>query len=213
MRRRFRWAIPLALTGFSVTGVDKTKFLLDMARGKARSARVRVERVQADMRDFVRAGAFVFAISMLTSFGYFDDKDQDSMVLTNVFDSPRPGGVCLLELIGEETLSRIYRPTTSDRLADASILVQRRDVVDGWSRLRNEWILIRNGRSRTFRFYHSIYSGQELRELLEQAGFENVELFGSLAGSEYGVNAQRLIAIGRKLGSDKHLTPRPRRYR
>jgi hypothetical protein len=44
----------------------------------------------------------------------------------------------------------------------------------------------------------SIYSGQELKDLLVRAEFAEVTLFGDLDGSRYGPHADRLIALGRK---------------
>jgi hypothetical protein len=42
---------------------------------------------------------------------------------------------------------------------------------------------------------HWIYSGRELRALLQQAGFRDVRLFGDLDGRSYGLDATRLIAV------------------
>lgn len=66
-----------------------------------------------DMRDFVRADAFDLVLSMFTSFGYFDDKNEDLQVLRHISNSLRSGGVCLIEVMGKECLARIYQPTTS----------------------------------------------------------------------------------------------------
>ena len=44
----------------------------------------------------------------------------------------------------------------------------------------------------------SLYSGAELRNLLEAAGFIGVRLYGHLTGSPYNHKAQRLIAVARK---------------
>jgi hypothetical protein len=77
-------------------------------------------------------------------------------------------------------------------------LVQRGEIFDDWTRIRAEWILIRRGRARTFAFHHTVYSGQELRERMEKAGFVDVRLYGDLDGSDYGLDARRLIAVGRK---------------
>ncbi len=60
------------------------------------------------------------------------------------------------------------------------------------------WTFIKAGKARTWRFHVSIYSGQELRDRLELAGFTDVRLFGSFDGEEYGLNAQRLMAVARK---------------
>ena len=193
-----RWAIPLAKRGFHVTGVDRTKPFLNQARADARKAQVCIEWVRQDMRDFVRPEAFDVALSMFTSFGYFDDKGEDILVLKNLFTSLRPGGSLLMEMAGKEILARIFQSTTSTQLPDGSLLVERHEVSDGWSRMRNEWTLIKDGKTRMWRFHVTIYSGQELRDRLEQAGFTDVKLFGSFDGDEYGVRAQRLIAVGRR---------------
>ncbi|MEK7466590.1 MAG: class I SAM-dependent methyltransferase [Planctomycetota bacterium] len=193
-----RCSVELAKRGYRVTGVDRTRFLMDKAKTLAKSARVKIEWVFSDMRDFVRPDTFDLAISLFTSFGYFDRKEEDRRVLGNVFASLKPGGVFVIELNGKERLAKIFQPTTSQRLPGGGWLVERHEIFDDWTRIRNEWVVIRKGKSRTFRFHHTIYSGQELRDLLEAAGFTGVRLFGSLDGGEYGVNAARLVAVATK---------------
>jgi SAM-dependent methyltransferase len=193
-----RCSVALARKGFSVTGVDRTKYLLDKARAKAGAAHVKIEWVRKDMRDFVRPDSFDLVLSMFTSFGYFDDKREDVIVLENIIASIRPGGVCLIDVLGKERLAKILLSTASTPLPDGSLLVERHEIFDDWTRVRNEWILIRNGKVKSFKFHHTIYSGLELRERMEQAGFIGVTLYGNLDGDEYGPNAERLIAVGRK---------------
>jgi SAM-dependent methyltransferase len=193
-----RCSIALAARGLSVTGVDRTKFLLDKARVKARAARRKIEWVQADMRDFVRPGGYDLALSMFTSFGYFEKREDDAKVLANVYQSLRPGGTFIMEMVGKENLARIFQPSSAESLADGSILIERRRVVADWNRIENEWIVVRNGRASTFTFHLNLYSGQELRESLERAGFSNVKLYGSLNGTAYDQAAARLIAIAQK---------------
>jgi ubiquinone/menaquinone biosynthesis C-methylase UbiE len=193
-----RWAIPLAQKGFSVTGVDRTKFLLSAAKTRAKAAKVKIEWVRVDMRDFLRPDSFNLVLSMLTSFGYFDRKDEDRLVLRNMFANLKAGGVCMIDLAGKEQLARLYQPTTSDTLANGDILVQRHRIAGAWSRIHNEWILVQKGRTRSFKFHHTIYSAQELSDRLADAGFKQIRVYGSLDGDEYGPNAQRLIVVGRK---------------
>jgi SAM-dependent methyltransferase len=193
-----RCTMALAKRGYSVTGVDRTKFLLDKAREEARRAGLRIEWVRQDMRDFVRPETFDLALSMFTSFGYFDDKDEDAVVLQNIVQSLKPGGVLVMEMAGKESLARIFQPTTSQALPDGSHLVERHQIFDDWTRVRNEWTLIRKGRAKSFRFHHTIYSGQELRDRLEGARFRDVKLYGDLDGGEYGIDATRLVAVARK---------------
>jgi len=193
-----RFAIPLARAGFRVTGVDRTAFLLEKARLRAGVEQIQVDWVQADMRDFIRPAAFDLIISMLTSFGYFEDQGDDLTVLRNMFTNLRPGGACLIDVKGKEGVARTLQPTTADVQPDGGIVVKRCQVVDGWSRVRTEVLVIRETSRRTFKFDVTLYSGQELRDRLESAGFRDVTLYGSLAGDGYGFNSDRLIAVGRK---------------
>jgi hypothetical protein len=77
-------------------------------------------------------------------------------------------------------------------------MVERHEIFNDWTRVRNEWLIIRNGRAKSYKFHHTIYSGQELRDRMERAGFVALKLHGNLDGDAYGPNAERLIAIGHK---------------
>lgn len=193
-----RFSIPLAAKGFAVTGVDRTAFLLNKARARAKAARVKIEWIRKDMRHFVRPNAFDLVISMYTSFGYFDDRQDDLRVLRHTFTNLEPGGTLVIDVFGKERAARLFQPTAAESFADGTLLVRRHEVLDDWTRLRNEWIVIRNGRARTFHFHHTIFSGQELRDRLELAGFQDIRLYGNLDGDDYGLRAERLIAAARK---------------
>ena len=193
-----RCAVVLAKRGFTVTGVDRTRFLLSKARAGAKAAKVKVEWILQDMRDFVRPDSFDLVLSMFTSFGYFNDKGQDMAVLRNIFASLKAGGSCFIDIMGKESLSRLFQPTISRNLPNGTILVQRHRVFDDWTRMGNEWILIKKGKAKIYRFHITIYSGQELKNRLEQAGFTDVKLYGNLRGDDYGYDAIRLVAVAKK---------------
>jgi hypothetical protein len=78
------------------------------------------------------------------------------------------------------------------------VLFQRRSVIDDWSRMENDWFVVRDGGVRIFRLRHWIYSGRELREMLAAAGFSTIDLYGDLAGAPYGPEAKRMIAVAHK---------------
>lgn len=193
-----RHSIALAKRGFNVTGVDRSHFLLDKARGRGDEAQVQVEWIEEDMRRFARPDSYDLALSMFTSFGYFEDKEEDVLVLRNIHSSLRAEGWLVMDTVGKEVLARIFQPTTSTALPDGVLLIQRHQIVDNWTRANNEWILVANGVARSHSFRHTIYSGQELTDRLSRAGFVNIKLFGDLDGAEYGVNAERLVAVAQR---------------
>jgi len=194
-----RHSVVLAKRGFQVTGVDRTRFLLNKARQRAKSARGKVEFVNSDMRDFVRPGAFRLAVNVFTSFGYFANKDDDRWAVRNIFESLKPGGVCVIDVMGKERLAKIMQSSHATRHPDGSLLVQLHEIFDDWTRIRNEWILLKGNRVRRFRFHHTLYSGQELKDLLQQAGYAEVKLYGEFDGQPYGPDAPRLVAVARKV--------------
>ena len=132
------------------------------------------------------------------SFGYFDDKNDDMIVLENVLTSLKSGGIFLIDIMGKERLAKIFQPTITDVLDDGTMIIQRPEIYDDWTRVRNDWTIVKGGQAITFKFHHTIYSGQELKDRMEQVGFESVTLYGSLDGSPYDSNSQRLIITGRK---------------
>ena len=193
-----RHSIALAKRGFRVTGVDLSAFLLGKARERARAENVDVEWVQDDMRRFERPEAFDLATSLFSSYGYFENKDDDLSVLRNIHKSLRTGGTLVMELAGREPLARGFQATTSQQLADGRLLVERHQVVDDWTRIQNHWIVIEDDRATTFRFEFTLYSGQELKAHLFDAGFTDVRLYGAYDAREYCLDAERIVAVARK---------------
>ena len=193
-----RHAVELAQRGFTVTGVDRSPFLLDIARQRGAEAGVSPEWVSEDMRQFVRPDSFDLACNIFTSFGYFQDEQDDLRVLRNLHISLKDGGALVMELLGKERLARVWQNSSCDDLPDGGVLLQRRRLRHDWTRILSEWTLIKDGDARTFSFEHTIYSGRELKDRLLHCGFRSVQLYGSLAGAPYDQDAARLVAAARK---------------
>jgi SAM-dependent methyltransferase len=193
-----RHALEFARRGYRVTGVDGKKFLLDRAKERAAESGQQVEWIHQDMREFAKPNAFQLAVNLWSSFGYFENEADDLRVLSNIFESLRPGGVFVVDLFGKEVMAGGASLTTSTEHPDGSLLVERRKICDGWSRVANEWILIKEAGARRFYFELTIYSGRELRERLFATGFADVKLFGDLAGRPYDWEARRLVVKATK---------------
>ena len=194
-----RHSVALTKRGFQVTGVDRTRFLLNKARRHAKSARAHVEFVRADMRDFVRLDTYKLALNLWNSFGYFKNKKDDRLVLRNIFSSLQKGGVCVVDVFGKERMAKSIQPTHTTRHPDGSLLVEVHEIFDDRSRIRKEWILIKGNRAKRFKFHQNVYSGKELKDLLQKTGFAEVKLFGDFDGHPYGMDAPRLVAVARKV--------------
>ena len=193
-----RHAVPLAKEGFKVTGLDRTQLLLDRGEEYASAHAVTIEWVNEDMRRFVRSDTYDLVINMFTSFGYFEDMNENRAVLENVFKSLVSGGVFLMDLMGKEILARKSHPAMVDALPNGDLFIERPQVVDDWQKVQNEIITIIHGEIRVFPVRLWIFSAGELMRLLLDAGFKKVKFYGSLDGDSYGPDAARLVAVSEK---------------
>lgn len=192
-----RHALELARRGFKVTGVDRTARFLEEARRRAEAEGLKIEFVQDDMRAFRRHEAFDAVINLFTSFGYFDDPGEDRRVLENAYISLKPHGKLLIDVMGKEVLARIFRERDWQE-HDGALFLEERRLHEDWSRIETRWIIVRDGEREEFTLSLRLYSGTELRALLEEVGFDRVELFGNLDGEPYDQDARRLVALAEK---------------
>lgn len=194
-----RHCVPLAKRGCAVTGVDRTEFLLRKAGERCAENGVRVTLVEADMRDYAAPDRYDLILNMFTSFGYFADPADDLRVIGNVHRSLKTGGKVVLETMGKEILARIFSGTISSRTETGRLIVQRHAIVNGWSRVENEWIILdNNGGHRTWTFGHRLYSAVELAGAFERGGFGRTAVYGDLEGSAYDQDAKRLVLVAQK---------------
>jgi SAM-dependent methyltransferase len=193
-----RHSLALAKRGIQVTAVDRSEFLLGKAKEEAAKSNLEIEFVSDDMRRIVRDDSFSLILNLFTSFGYFDDQEDDLKVLQNAYRSLKPDGAIVIDLLGKEPLARRHQATGSTKGIDGSLLIERHEIREDWTLCRNEWILVKDGTAKSFNFQTRLYSGQEMKDILRRAGFEEVKVFGDLDGTEYGIDAARLIAVGRK---------------
>jgi SAM-dependent methyltransferase len=192
-----RHSLEFARRGFRVTGVDRTAAYLEEASTRATEQGLEIEFVQEDMRAFVKAEAFDAVINYFTSFGYFDDEEDQRRVLINAHESLRPGGALLMDMMGKEILARVF--TERDWREEGGMLIlEERTLAPDWSSLDNRWILIQDGERREVTVTTRQYSAAELSGLLKDAGFEAVDVYGDLTGAPYDMAARRLIAVAHK---------------
>ncbi|MDR2069102.1 MAG: class I SAM-dependent methyltransferase [Spirochaetaceae bacterium] len=192
-----RITLELARRGFCPTGVDITEAYLSAAREDAAYENLDIEFVRADARSFKRPGAFDAAVNLYISFGYFEDPRDDRLMVKNVYDSLKPGGVFIIETLGKEIAVRDF--VEADWFERAGYLVLTRYAPrDSWGSLQNRWILIREGRRIERTFTQRLYAASELRALLLETGFSSVELYGDWDESPYDHRAAALIAAAQR---------------
>ena len=122
-----RHSIDLARRGYQVTGLDHSRYLLDVAAQRAAAAGVTVRWVEGDMRQpYAVPGGVDVVVNLFTSFGYFADDADDLMVLRAVAGVLRPGGRFLLEVLNGEWIMHTFAEREWIPFGEATVLEQRR---------------------------------------------------------------------------------------
>ncbi|MFP4001801.1 MAG: class I SAM-dependent methyltransferase, partial [Thermoplasmata archaeon] len=190
-----RHSLELARRGYQVTGIDLTGSYIEEARKKAEDEGLEVEFIEADMRDFKRKVEYDAVINFFTSFGYSRDDSENRKVLQNAYQSLKPGGKFLLDVMGKKILDEIYTDTDRWRMDDGYFLEERK-IREDLNMLESEWKLIKdNGEVHKHKFMYKLYTREDLEEMLDEVGFKEVSIYGDLEGSDYDEGAERLIVL------------------
>ena len=192
-----RHSIELSERGFDVTGVDRTERYIEAARLEAKKRNLNAMFVVGDMRDYRSPNRYDVILNLFGSFGYFEDSSDDHKVIENMYDSLRPGGQLLIETMGKEILARDFRARDWVEEGDLLILSEKK-VTQNWGRIETRWIAIRGTERIEHRVSIRSYSAIELSSLFDTCDFSEVQVYGSLDGTKYDQEAQRLVVVGCK---------------
>ena len=194
-----RHAIGMAQLGYRVTGVDFNPRYLEIAATDAAAAGVSVAWRTADMRALDHDRAFDAAYSYFTSFGYFDDDDNER-VLAGVARALRPGGRVLLEMMNRDWLLTHPQQRTWTQRDDGALLMEETALELVPSRVVSRQLLIdpKGGTQVTKQFFLRTYTCAELSALLRRHGLEVCEVTGGASGEPYGTDSRRLAIVAER---------------
>jgi SAM-dependent methyltransferase len=189
----------MASRGYSVTGVDFSHPFLNEARSRATAKGLDIRWERRDMRNLPWQAAFDGAFCFGGSFGYFEDEGNADFIRA-VCRSLKPGTGFILEIgVSMETLFPRLRHREWTRVGDFLFLEENQyDHVNG--RLNTDYTIVRNGQAETRSGSHRVYTYRELVGLLEKAGFDHVQSFGSLAHDQFGFGSPQLFLVGNVKG-------------
>ena len=192
-----RHSLELAKLGFKVTGVDRTHTYLAEAQKRASNANLSIEFILQDMRTYCNPDSYDAVLNLFTSFGYFEDAQDDKQVVGNVYESLKEGGRFLIELMSKEVLARLYRERDWYE-TDGVLVLEENKLIDNWSKVESRWRMI-DGTERSEQVLRlRLYSASELVNLMKTCGFREVKAYGNLGGAEYDHKAERLVVVGLK---------------
>jgi ubiquinone/menaquinone biosynthesis C-methylase UbiE len=186
----------LASAGYRIVGLDRSPVLL--AEARRRSEGTEWPRwVQGDYRELpFDAESFDAVINLFTSFGFFGEED-DGRALREFSRVLRPGGALVLETMHRDRLMAIFQEQDWEALPDEALRLSRRefDSVEGViEEALTYWP--KGGDPATVDYRLRIYTASELKRMVLEAGFADVQFYGDAAGGPISRDT-RLLLVAR----------------
>lgn len=198
-----RHAIGMAGRGHVVTGLDFNQRYLDIAAGEAKRAGVEIAWMKGDMRKLAFDASFDAVYSYFTSFGYFED-DENEQVMAGVTRALRPGGKLLMEMLNRDYVLVHPEQRTWHQREDGALLMEEVKLDLETSRVVSRQMLIDpKGGPEVIRSYDlRAYTCGELRAMMGRHGLTVDEVWGGIDRSAYSADSRRLAILAHKEGRD-----------
>jgi len=191
-----RHAIIFAKKGFDVTAVDLSKRLLSEAKENAEQNHVKIDFVLSDILDFETTKRFNLNLNLFTSFGYFDNDEDNFRVILKAYELLSNGGYFVIDYFNKNYLLKNLIPTSV--FSENGLRITQNRFIEG-NRVRKN-IIIENGGS-TEEFYESVrlYGYDEMLTYIKKAGFNIFNEYGDYNGNNFNKESSpRFIVIAEK---------------
>jgi len=178
-------SILLAKRGYEVTGVDKSSFMLDIAKKKAKENLVDIEFIEADIKKFLTNKKFDAVISMFAVMGYQIDNNTILEVCNNVKSLIVSGGLFIFDCwYGPSVILNKPAPRIKEVLLDKDLRIIRitqtqTDIINHIVKINFKLLKLENNNFEEFSetHYMRFFFPLEIKHYLELAGFKKIDFY------------------------------------
>jgi 2-polyprenyl-3-methyl-5-hydroxy-6-metoxy-1,4-benzoquinol methylase len=186
--------------GYSVTGADFSPALIEIARKKAREAKLHIPFIKGDMRT-LKAGKFDAAITIFNAVGHVTRAGFEKTI-RNIHKNLKDDGVYVFDILNLDALSdevvKAFAMEIQKTLKDTTFHATQYSTIDREKALLTSYNdhRIEQGshpvRHLKSKFTLQIYTARQLKDMLTRNGFKAVEQY-DLDGSPF--LAEKSISI------------------
>ena len=195
-----RHSLEFARRGFSVTAVDLMPFYIEEGQRRAKAEGLQIDFIQDDMRSFIRPNAFDAVWNFGSSFGFFRNREDDTSVILNAYQSLRKGGKLLIEMINREYVIDFwkYRDQINHPPIEGITLTEKGRISNDESQMLLRWLFDKDGDTKEFNLSFRLYSGSEIKSILMNNGFIFSDFYGDISGSRHNSKSKQMVVIAGK---------------
>lgn len=186
-----RHSIYLNSLGYKVTGGDLSENSIAYAQQFAN------ERLRFKVKDMRERFNYTYdaIFNLFTSFGYFEDDDEDITVLQNMKKGLNPGGPLVLDFLNVALAKRNLVSFESKTVEGIAFEI-RKEIKDGF--ILKHIDFQDKGKAFSYTEFVKYIDLQKFQDYLGKAGFEIYHIFGDYDLSEFDVErSERLILVAK----------------
>ena len=197
-----RHCLELARRGFkNVTGVDRSRYLVRLAKKRAQNEGLQVVFKEGDARNpRLNENTFDCVAIMGNSFGYFSNKTDDEKVLTTVGKILRPSGQLVLDITDGAYMADHFERRSWEWIDEHHLVCRERSLSADRERLISREVIVHDESGvLADQFYaERLYTKDGIQKLLEKTGFRNVRHHGNADSlsdrdQDLGMMARRML--------------------
>ncbi len=191
-----RHSILFAKNGFDVTAVDISENLLNVASLTAKELGLNINFIKSDLRKLHLTQKFHLIINLFTSFGYFENDDENGEVIKIVSQHLVDNGYFILDFFNITYLKNNLIPISYDKIKEG-IIKQERVIKE--DRIVKKIIITRKGIEKSY--YESVraYTKEELLSIFDNHGLKVKCICGDYLGNDFEEESSpRIIIIAQK---------------
>ncbi|MEX0995304.1 MAG: class I SAM-dependent methyltransferase [Balneolaceae bacterium] len=197
---RGRHSLTLAERGYQVKGIDLSEEAIEKAVIKANERKLKNVSFQVgDMRDPLPE-TFDAVVNLFTTFGYFEEDEENATVISSVGAMLREGGIFFLDYLNADWVRRNYEPEESGTFKELNYEIRRfirHDVI--YKEITFSGTHLEQPISYTERV--KLYDLEWFLENFDDRGFEVERIMGDYKGNSYHPETcSRLVIMARKRG-------------
>jgi len=188
-----RHSIFLNKLGYDVTGIDLSAESIEEAR-KMRSKNLQF--IEGDMRVAYKENYFDYIFNLFTSFGYFNDIEDNHAVVLAIAKGLKHRGVGVIDFFNAH-LVRKSLPEQKQVLIDDIVFQTNKFEAD--EMVHKEIVFEEGNEKYTFKESVKLFGLEDFQLFLSKAGLKLVDVFGSYGLDSFDVEkSKRMILLFKK---------------
>jgi SAM-dependent methyltransferase len=201
-----RHSIFFAEKGYEVLGVDLSPYLIGEANKKLSleysEFREHMKFEIGDMRNLSYKSEFDLVVNLFSSFGYFDEEDQNRAVIKSISRSLKKNGYFFFDFLNSVYLRNNLMAFDIQK-RNRNTIIQVREITGKF--VKKNILIMRNKPGAQYpelrRFHEKIrlYTPEDFRIIFRSSGLKILKLFGDYSGKPFNKNrSERLIILAQK---------------